>query len=90
MSIIAWLVVGAIAGWVASKVMPANEGYGVLGGLIAGIVGAVVGGFLFGLLIPGEDWLSGINIGTIVAAIVGALIVVFAWNQITGRNRTVT
>ena len=90
MSIIAWLVVGAIAGWIASKVMPGDEGYGVLGGLIAGIVGALVGGFLFGLLTGSDDWLSGINLGTIVAAIVGALIVVFLWNTMTGRNRNTT
>ena len=47
MGIIAWIVVGAIAGWIASRVVPGDEGYGVLGGLIAGIVGALVGGFLF-------------------------------------------
>lgn len=85
MSIIAWLVVGAIAGWIASKVMPGNEGYGVLGGLVAGMVGAVVGGYLFGLL-TNEDWTTGINIPTIIAAIVGAIIVVFAWNLISGRR----
>ena len=90
MSIIAWIVVGAIAGFIASRVVPGDEGYGVLGGLIAGIVGAMVGGFLFGLLSGGDDWLTGINIGTIVAAIVGALIVVFAWNQMTGRRNTTT
>lgn len=90
MSIIAWLVVGALAGWIASKVMPANEGYGVMGGLIAGIVGAIVGGFLFGVLSGGDDWMTGINIPSIIAAIVGALIVVFAWNQITGRRNTTT
>ena len=71
MSIIAWIVVGAIAGWIASKVVPGDEGYGVFGGLIAGIVGAVVGGFLFGAL-TNTDWTTGINIGTLVAAIVGA------------------
>lgn len=85
MSIIAWLVVGAIAGWIASKVMPGNEGYGVLGGLVAGMVGAVVGGYLFGLL-TNEDWTTGINIPTVIAAIVGAIIVVFVWNQISGRR----
>jgi uncharacterized membrane protein YeaQ/YmgE (transglycosylase-associated protein family) len=85
MSIIAWLVVGAIAGFIASKVVPGDEGYGVLGGLIAGIVGAIVGGFLFGLL-TGEDWLQGITIGSIVAAIVGAIIVVFVWNMVTKRS----
>ncbi len=87
MSIIAWLVVGAIAGFIASKVVPGDEGYGVLGGLIAGIVGAMVGGFLFGL-VTGEDFTTGINIGTIVAAIVGAVIVVFLWNMITKRSGT--
>jgi len=85
MSIIAWIVVGAIAGFIASKVVPGDEGYGVLGGLIAGIVGALLGGFLFGQL-TGEDWLQGITIGTILAAIVGAIIVVFVWNMVTKRG----
>lgn len=85
MSIIAWLVVGAIAGFIASKVVPGDEGYGVLGGLIAGIVGAMLGGFLFGLL-TGEEWLEGITIGSIIAAIVGAIIVVFVWNMVTKRS----
>lgn len=88
MSIIAWIVVGAIAGWVASRLMPGDEGYGVIGGLVAGIVGALVGGWLFGLL-TNQDWTTGINIPTIVAAIVGALIVVWVWNMVAGRRRTV-
>lgn len=88
MGILSWLIVGAIAGWVASKVMPGDEGYGVIGGLIAGIVGAMVGGFIFGTLTGGDDWITGINVGTLLAAIVGALVVVFLWNMITGRKRT--
>ena len=86
MGIIAWIVVGAIAGWIASKVVPGDEGYGVLGGLIAGIVGAVVGGWLFALITNNQDWTTGIDIPTIVAAIVGAIIVVFLWNMITKRG----
>lgn len=85
MSIIAWLVVGALAGWIASKVVPGDERYGWLGGLIAGIVGAVVGGWLFGLLTK-QDWTTGINFPTIIAAIVGAIIVVFLWNTLTRRG----
>ena len=85
MSIIAWIVVGAIAGWIASRVVPGDENYGILGGLIAGIVGAVVGGFLFGAL-TNTDWTTGINIPTIIAAIVGAIIVVYAWNMISKRS----
>ena len=87
MSIIAWIVVGAIAGFIASRVVPGDENYGVLGGLIAGIVGAVVGGFLFGA-VTNTDWTTGINIPTIIAAIVGAIIVVYAWNMISKRGGT--
>jgi uncharacterized membrane protein YeaQ/YmgE (transglycosylase-associated protein family) len=88
MGIIAWIVVGAIAGWVASRVVPGDEGYGVLGGLIAGIVGAVVGGWLFALVTNNQDWTTGIDIPTIIAAIVGAIIVVFVWNMVTKRGGT--
>jgi uncharacterized membrane protein YeaQ/YmgE (transglycosylase-associated protein family) len=87
MSIIAWLVVGAIAGFIASKLVPGDEGYGIWGGLIAGIVGALVGGFVLGLITGGDSWLTGINIPTILAAIVGAVVVVFLWNMIQGRGR---
>ena len=85
MSIIAWLVVGAIAGFIASRLVPGDEGYGVLGGLIAGIVGALVGGFLFGAL-TNTDWTTGIDIPTLIAAIVGAIIVVFLWNAVARRR----
>jgi uncharacterized membrane protein YeaQ/YmgE (transglycosylase-associated protein family) len=87
MSILAWLVVGAIAGFVASRLVPGNEGYGWLGGLIAGIVGALVGGFLAGVILQ-ENYMDDLTIGTIIAAIVGAVIVVWLWNMIQGRNRT--
>ena len=89
MGLIAWLVVGAIAGWVASKVVPGDEGYGVIGGLIAGIVGAFLGGWLFSLFTNKQDWLTGIDLTTILAAIVGAIIVVFLFQMMTGRRRGV-
>jgi uncharacterized membrane protein YeaQ/YmgE (transglycosylase-associated protein family) len=88
MSIIAWLVVGAIAGWIAGKIVPGDEGYGVLGTIIAGVIGAMVGGWLFALLTSNEEWLTGIDIPTLLAAIVGAVIVVFGWQLITGRRRS--
>ncbi len=87
MSIIAWLVVGAIAGFIASRLVPGDEGYGVIGGLIAGIVGAMLGGFLFGLL-TNSDWTTGIDIPTLIAAIVGAVIVVALWNAVARRSST--
>lgn len=85
MSIIAWIVVGAIAGFIASRVVPGDEGYGVIGGLVAGIVGALVGGFIFGA-VTNTDWTTGIDIPTIIAAIVGAIIVVYLWNMVAKRG----
>lgn len=87
MSIIAWLLVGAIAGWIAGMVVPGDEGYGWIGAIVAGIVGALVGGFLLGA-ITGDDWTTGFNLATIFAAIVGAIIVVFAWRAIAKRGAT--
>jgi uncharacterized membrane protein YeaQ/YmgE (transglycosylase-associated protein family) len=87
MSIIAWLVVGAIAGYLAGFIVKGDERYGVIGHIVLGIVGALVGGFLVGLL-TGEDYTTGINITTIVVAVIGAVIAVVAFNAITGRSRT--
>jgi uncharacterized membrane protein YeaQ/YmgE (transglycosylase-associated protein family) len=50
MGLISWLVVGAIAGYVASRVVPGDEGYGPIGGLIAGIVGAIIVVFVFQMM----------------------------------------
>ena len=52
--IVAWLIVGLVAGWLAAKVM-GGGGYGLFGDIALGLIGALVGGFLFGLLRGGED-----------------------------------
>ncbi len=88
MSILAWLVLGAIAGWIAGMIVPGDEGYGVIGTIIAGIVGALVGGFLVGA-ITGENYMDNFTIGSIIAAVIGAVIVVFIWKQMAGRRTTV-
>ena len=87
MSIIAWLVIGALAGWIAGMLVKGDEGYGVIGTIIAGIVGAMVGGFVLGL-ITDEDWTTGINIPTLFAAVVGAVIVVLVWKMVARRGTT--
>ena len=88
MSIIAWLVVGALAGWIAGMIVKGDEGYGVIGTIIAGILGAILGGFLLGL-VTGENYMDEFSIMTIVAAIVGAVIVVMVWRAIASRRSTV-
>jgi len=83
LSIIAWLVVGAIAGWLAGLLVKGDEGLGVIGHIVLGIVGALIGGFVFGL-ITNQDYTTGINIGTIVVATIGADLVVVVVGMIRG------
>ncbi len=72
MGLLAWVVVGLIAGWLAGQVMRGG-GYGVVVDIILGLVGAVVGGWVFGFL---GIWPGGGMIGSIVVAFVGAVILV--------------
>jgi uncharacterized membrane protein YeaQ/YmgE (transglycosylase-associated protein family) len=87
MGIISWLVVGAIAGYLAGFLVKGDESYGVIGHIVLGIVGAVVGGFLAGVLTGGADYITGINVTTLVVAIIGAVIAVVVFNAVTGRTR---
>jgi uncharacterized membrane protein YeaQ/YmgE (transglycosylase-associated protein family) len=87
MSIISWIVVGAIAGYVAGFLVRGDEGLGVIGHIVLGIVGALVGGFLAGLLLN-KDLTTGINIETVVVAVIGAVITVLVVGAVTGRTRT--
>jgi uncharacterized membrane protein YeaQ/YmgE (transglycosylase-associated protein family) len=85
MGIIAWIVVGAIAGFLANMIMGGNEG--VIGTILLGIVGALVGGFLAGLLTNDKDYITGINITTIVVSVIGAIVVLAVWRAVAGRRR---
>jgi uncharacterized membrane protein YeaQ/YmgE (transglycosylase-associated protein family) len=87
MSILAWIVVGAIAGWLAGLLVRGDEGLGIIGHIVLGIVGALVGGFLAGVL-TGNDYTTGINIPTIIVAVIGAVIVVVVVDMIRGTTRT--
>jgi uncharacterized membrane protein YeaQ/YmgE (transglycosylase-associated protein family) len=87
MGIISWLIVGAIAGWLAGYLVKGDESMGVIGHIVLGIVGGIVGGWIAGLL-TGGDYITGINITTIVVAVIGAVIVVVGWNAIRGNART--
>ena len=89
MNIIAWLVLGAIAGYLAGFLVKGDEGYGVIGHVVLGIVGALVGGFLASLLLNDGDAIQGaLDISTIVVSVIGAIIAVIVFNLVTGRSRT--
>ncbi len=80
--LIAWLVVGLLAGWLAGQFMKGG-GYGILGDIIVGIIGAFIGGFVFSLLLPGSS--VGL-IGSIVVAFIGAVILIAILRAVTGSR----
>lgn len=84
MGIIGWIILGGLAGWVASMFVGNNGSQGILGNIIAGIIGGVVGGWVFSLL--GGSGVTGFNIWSFIVALVGAIIVLFIWKAITGRR----
>ena len=88
MGILSWLVVGAIAGYVAGFFVKGDESLGVIGHIVLGIVGALIGGFVAGLLTGGGDYVTGINPTTILVAVIGAVVAVVGYNAIRGRART--
>jgi uncharacterized membrane protein YeaQ/YmgE (transglycosylase-associated protein family) len=86
MSIIAWVVLGLLAGLVAKAIMPGAERIGIILTTVLGIVGAILGGFLATALGFGDPIDEFFDISTWLAAIVGALIILFVWNAISNRR----
>jgi uncharacterized membrane protein YeaQ/YmgE (transglycosylase-associated protein family) len=88
-TIIAWIVLGAIAGYIAGMLVRGDERWGELGHIDLGIVGALVGGFLANALGLGAGAAGGgdvVNVYSIVVAIIGAVIVVVLVNMFTRRR----
>ncbi|TLU71512.1 GlsB/YeaQ/YmgE family stress response membrane protein [Lichenicoccus roseus] len=83
MSILAWVILGLIAGFIASKLVN-KSGEGLLLDIVLGIVGALVGGFVFNEF--GAVGVTGLNIYSLIVAVVGAVIVLFLYHAIVGRR----
>jgi uncharacterized membrane protein YeaQ/YmgE (transglycosylase-associated protein family) len=84
MSIIGWIILGLIAGYVGSKIVN-KEGQGFWLNIALGIVGALVGGFLFELF--GGSGVTGVNIYSMIVAIIGSVVVLWLYNAISSRQR---
>jgi uncharacterized membrane protein YeaQ/YmgE (transglycosylase-associated protein family) len=85
MGLLAWIVLGAIAGFLANMIAGGREG--VIGTILLGIVGAVVGGFLAGNVLHVAD-VTGLNLESIVVAVFGAVVVLAVWRMFAGRRVT--
>jgi len=83
MSILAWLVLGLISGFIASKIVN-KSGEGVVLDIVLGIVGAVVGGWIFNTL--GHSGVNGVNIYSMFVAVVGAIVVLVAYHALFRRR----
>lgn len=83
MSIVGWLILGLIAGFIASKIVN-RQGEGVLLDIVLGIVGALVGGFLFNAL--GAVGVTGFNLYSMLVAVIGAVVVLVIYHALAGRR----
>jgi uncharacterized membrane protein YeaQ/YmgE (transglycosylase-associated protein family) len=90
MDLIVWIVLGAIAGWLAGMLV-GGHGLGVIGTIVLGIVGALIGGFLVSALgLPsGCAEFGDLNLVSIIVAVIGAVIVVAIAGLLVGRRTTV-
>lgn len=86
MSILAWIVLGLIAGWLAGVLVKGN-GYGVIGDIILGILGALVGGWITSSLM-GVD-VNGFNLQSLLIAVLGAVVVIFIARLVSGSRAVV-
>ncbi len=86
MSIFGWLVLGLIAGFIASKIVN-KSGEGMLMDIVLGVIGAVVGGFLFSLV--GAEPVTGLNIYSMFVAVIGAVVVLVAYHAVAGRRGSI-
>ena len=83
MSIIAWIILGLIAGYIGSKIVD-REGKGLWLNMALGIVGAIVGGLIFNVF--GGSGVTGVNIYSIIVAIIGSVVVLWIYHALSGRR----
>ncbi len=83
MSILSWIILGVIAGFIGSKIVN-KSGQGLVLDIVLGIVGAIVGGLIFSAF--GASGVTGLNIYSLIVAVIGAVVVLWAYHQFTGNR----
>src|SRR5699024_5662877 len=89
-TIIAWIIVGGLAGWIASMIMGKNAQMGLIANIVSGVVGAFVVGWIVSFFTSGDGGAmpDAFSIWGVVASIVGACLVIFVVSAIKGRGRS--
>jgi uncharacterized membrane protein YeaQ/YmgE (transglycosylase-associated protein family) len=85
MNIIAWIIFGAIAGWLASIILKTNDEQGAIGNVVVGIIGAAVGGWISGLVFDGSG-VTGFNVRSFIVAVLGAVVFLLIKGALTGKR----
>lgn len=90
MNILAWIILGLLAGAIAKAIYPGSQGGGILSTIVLGIIGAFVGGTLYSLLTRGtlQITATSLNIPGLLVAILGAIIAIYLWTLFS-RSRSV-
>lgn len=80
MSIIVWIIFGALAGWIASIIAGTNEEQGAIANIAVGIIGAFIGGFIMSMI--GKEGVNGFNLYSALVAILGAVVLLFVYKAV--------
>ncbi|MBV9290788.1 MAG: GlsB/YeaQ/YmgE family stress response membrane protein [Hyphomicrobiales bacterium] len=83
MSVISWIILGLIAGWIASKIVN-KTGSGMMMDIALGVVGAIVGGVIFSFL--GTSGVTGLNIWSLIVSVIGAIVVLWIYHALVART----
>jgi uncharacterized membrane protein YeaQ/YmgE (transglycosylase-associated protein family) len=84
MGVISWIILGLIAGWIGSKIVN-KTGSGMVMDIALGVVGAIVGGLIFSGVF-GMEGVSGLNIWSLIVAVVGAVVVLWIYHMVVART----
>lgn len=87
-TIIAWIIIGGLAGWIASMIMGKNAQMGLVANVIAGVVGAFIVGWIVSFFTGGSAMPDAFSIPGVIAAIVGACLLIWVISAVKGRGRT--
>ncbi len=80
MGLVSWIILGGLAGWIASMIMKRNESMGIFANIFVGVIGAFIGGLIMNLI--GGQGITGFNIGSFLIALVGSVILLAIVNLV--------